>query len=322
MRITYVGTTRNVDQYGQSFNTEYHIAKTLENMGHTVNFIQENEIYPNSLVPMVEGSDLFFFTSTMPDRVTHTDLKSIESMGIATVSIHLDAYALIARDGGLKNKTPFWSTQFVFTPENSVQAQKVFKQYGVNHYYFKPAVFEDECILYDLPLVNDIVFVGTGVEYMHPEWPYRAELVRWLMNTYGYRFRKFGYPQQTVRGLELNKLYASSKIVIGDSLNKDFIDSHYWSDRCYETIGRGGFLIHPYVPGITDSFVDRKEIVLYGYGNFTQLSNLIAYYLNPENAEERESIRRAGFERVKKDHTYTNRVKEIFDVLKKEGAIK
>lgn len=322
MIISYVGNRLNVDNTGTSYNTENHIAKTLEKLGHTVNFIQESQIAPNTLVNRVKGSDLFFFTSSMPGKVTHQDLRNIEEMGIPTVSIHLDAYAVIKRDGGLRNKTPFWSSQYVFTPENSIQAQRVFKEYEVNHFYLRAGVFEEECILFDMPLVNDIVFVGSGVEYSHPEWQYRAKLVRWLMNTYRFRFKKFGYPQQVIRGLELNKLYASSKIVIGDSLNKDFIDTDYWSDRCYETIGRGGFLIHPYIPGITDSFTDRKEIVLYGYENFTQLANLISYYLNPVNEEERESIRRAGFERVKREHTYTQRVEEIFKVLKQEGAIK
>jgi spore maturation protein CgeB len=167
---------------------------------------------------------------------------------------------------------------------------------------------------------HDVVFVGGGKTYAHKEWPYRAQLATWLEDTYGDRYAKYGYPEKLVRGFELNKLYSNTKIVVGDSLCKDFIDSYYWSDRIYETIGRGGFIIHPYIPGITDHFVDRKEAVFYSYGNWTQLKNLIDYYL--EHDDEREAIRTAGRHRVLAEHTYRHRVQEMLHVLRAEGAIK
>jgi hypothetical protein len=112
---------------------------------------------------------------------------------------------------------------------------------------------------------------------------------------------------------ELNQLYSSCKIVIGDSLCKDFIDSYYFSDRCFETTGRGGFLITPYIPGMSDHYVDRKEAVFYAFDNFVQLKNLIDYYL--EHDEEREAIRKAGVARTFKDNTYIQRMKQMLDII-------
>ena len=166
---------------------------------------------------------------------------------------------------------------------------------------------------------HDVVFVGGGEDYMHPEWPYRAKLVRWLKETYGTRLGKYGHPERTVRGHELNQLYSSSKIVIGDTLCKDFFDSYYYSDRCFEVTGRGGMLITPYIPGMTDHFIDRQDVVFYAYDNFDQLKYMIDYYL--EHHDEREAIRLAGHYRTKQTNTYTQRMQSMIDTLQKEQAL-
>ncbi len=244
MIISYVGNRKNLATDGKSFNTENHIALTLEKLGHTVNFIQEDEIvYDRYLVESVLGSDLFLWTRTWANKVNQLTLIELKKRGIPTVSFHLDKYTGIARDGGLADD-PFWRTQYVFSPEGSETAKSIFKYHKINQFYLPAGVFEDECYMAEpeIKYMHDIVFVGGGVQYGHPEWPYRAKLVRWLEDTYGSRFKKYGYPEESIRGEELNKLYSSCKIVIGDSLCKDFKDEYYWSDRVYETLGRGGLL--------------------------------------------------------------------------------
>lgn len=325
MLISYICNRKNLASDGKSFNTENHIGLTLEKLGMTLDYIQEDEIKPGTLVHQVKGSNMLLFTRTWDGYVTHEDLRAIEALGIPTVSVHLDAYALIARSNMMGLESPFWSTQHVFSPENSLQARKVFESRRIHQHYLPPAVYEDECYIAD-PLdkfKHDIVFCGGGAAYGHPEWrPYRAALVGFLERTYGKRYKHYGWPDETIRGTELNQLYSSCKIVIGDSLNVNFTDSQYYSDRFFEVPGRGGCQIAPYVPGITDHFVDRKEIVLYGYNNWVQLKNLIDYYLAEENAPEREAIRLAGHERTKRENTYTQRMQAMLDILRQEGAIK
>jgi hypothetical protein len=330
MKISYISNTTNSASDGKSFNTEFHVGKTLEKLGHEVEFIQENTILGGTLPELVKDSQLFLWTRTWPDVVTLDDLRAIEALGIPTVSFHLDKYAGIARDGGIGIGSPFWHTQYVFSPEGSIQSQRIFKEHGINQYYSPPAVFEDECYIAEPveKFKHEIVFVGGGGRELdgtlmyHPkDWPYRMKLIDWLRETYGDRFVKYGYPQETIRGAELNQLYAGSKIVIGDSLCKDFIDNHYTSDRPFEVTGRGGMIIMPYIPGMTDFFVDRKEAVFYAYDNFVQLKNLIDYYLEPANEAERENIRMAGHLRTKAENTYTQRMEKMLDTLKAEGAI-
>lgn len=322
MRIAYVGN------FSQPHCTEVHIAATLEDLGHEVVRIQETEYRTDeNWVERVFDCDLFLYTRTWGRMVEPRDLETLRQQNIPTASYHLDLYVGLQRESGLDND-PFWRTDYVFTPDGSQKAADVFRAKGINHYYMKPAVFKGECYVKNpdptVPLGNDVVFVGggsptgEGPQYGHREWPYRGQLLKFLKDTYGQRFSKWGWPQETIRNDRLNQLYANSKVVVGDSLCLGFDHPYYWSDRVYETLGRGGFLIHPYIKGMEEEFTDRQNIVFYEYNNFTQLRELIDYYLVHD--EEREAIRRAGHEFVKTSATYHNRLGQMLEAVLKGKA--
>ena len=131
--------------------------------------------------------------------------------------------------------------------------------------------------------------------------------------TYADRFYHFGGDGLgVIRGHELNKLYAQSRIVIGDTLCPNFNYPYYFSDRLFEATGRGAFMIFPYIQGLEDYF-RSEELVTYKYNDFTGLKSTIDYYL--ENDEKREEIRKRGFERTKKDHTYLKRWEQIIKTI-------
>lgn len=325
MTILYVGN------FSQRHCTEVHLAATLESLGHEVIRLQENELQLDWAVNP-EGVDLFLYTRTWGDKVTLEDLEKLRRARIPTVSYHLDLYVGLSRKYLHEGKTldevlqtdPFWRTDFVFTPDGDPKSAEVFERNGVNHYYIKPGVFHPECYMSDhikgSEYLADVLFVGGGDwpgspnGYGHPEWPYRDRLIGWLYDTYGARFTKFGYPQETIRNAGLNELYANSKVVIGDSVCLGFNHTYYWSDRVYETLGRGGFLIHPYIKGMEEEFKDGVHLVYYKYGDFNELKAKIDYYL--EHDEERERIRKAGHEFVKNHATYharlTNMLQTVF----------
>lgn len=324
MRIAYVGN------YTQSHCTEVHIAKTLEDLGHQVERLQENELPPWWAKDLPDNTDLVLYTRTWGDKVTLDDLAQLRERKITTASYHLDLYVGLSRKYLHEGKAieevlqndPFWRTDFVFTPDGDPKSAELFKANGVNHHYIKAAVFKPECQM--VPdnqdgKLFDVLFVGGGARpgepngYGHPEWQYRNELIGWLQDTYGDRFKKYGHPQQTIRNQELNQLYANFKIVVGDSVCIDFKHENYWSDRVYETLGRGGFIIHPYIKGMDEEFEDGKTIVFYEYNNWDQLKEKIDYYL--EHDDEREAIRRAGHEFVKNHATYHDRLKQALAII-------
>ncbi len=306
-----------VGNFGAPWCSEVHWAKSLEKLGHEVTRAQEDELqggWHNG----VRGHDMFLWVRTWEGYVRLEDLKAIKDMAVPTVNVHLDLFVGISREATL-DTDPRWRTDFVFTADGDPKSQEIFEAHGINHYWLRAGVFEEGCVMfkpnYDPELQGDVVFVGAGKEYGHAEWrPYRTKLIE-LLETYpGYH--KYGHPQRLVREADLNQLYANAKIVVGDSLNVGFNHPNYWSDRVYETIGRGGFLIHPRIKGLEKEFVENQEIVFYDYNDFGDLKSKIDYYLNnPQGQVEREIVRKKGFERARRDHTYTQRMKEMIDIV-------
>lgn len=319
-------TVAMVGNFSQRHCSEVHWALTLEDLGSSVTRIQENQIKPGTLPQMVKGHDLFMWVRTWEGFVTHEDLKQIRALGIPSISYHLDLFVGLDRGRGL-DTDPRWRCDYVFTPDGDPDSAKVFKEKGVNHFYIKPGVYKPECRIAEPPTVNsmrlykghDVVFVGggsptgEGPQYGHKEWPYRGRLLKFLRDTYGERYSKYGHPDPTIRNEALNELYAYSKVVVGDSTCLGFRHTRYWSDRVYETMGRGGFIIHPFIEGMQEEFTDGETIVFYQYGNFGELKGKIDYYLAHE--DERIRIRNAGHEFVKENCTYSERLTEMLEVV-------
>lgn len=87
---------------------------------------------------------------------------------------------------------------------------------------------------------------------------------------------------------------------------------HYWSNRIYEILGRGGFLLHPRTVGLDAEFRDGEHYAGYDCGDWTWLRERIDYWLT--HADEREHIRRTGFERMA-TLTYRDRCAELLQKI-------
>lgn len=318
LRIGYVGN------FKPSHSTETHLARTLEQLGHQVARLQEDDLTPETLTRALDrlDLDLFWFTRTWGNTVQLGHLEALRHRGVPTVSYHLDLYVPLARNGGIDHD-PFWRTDYVFTPDGDHRSAVEFERRGINHHWMPPAIVADEAYMAaGVDPTRDVIFVGSGPGY-HPEWPYRGQLLDWLASTYQARFSQHGGRGQAVRGHELNALYASTKVAVGDALVLERDGTRwrsYTSDRRYEAPGRGAFQIFPRIEGLDDGFVDGETIILYDFGDWSGLKDRIDHYLSHD--EERERIRLAGHEHVKAHHTYTHRLTAALDLLRTEGAIR
>lgn len=325
LRFLYIGN------FDLPFCTEVHLAATLEALGCEVIRAQENRTTLAQLAELVQGADLLLYTRTWNKTRTWQCgggdfLAFLEALPIPSVSFHLDLYAGLKRGDGLR-EDPFWRTKYVFSADGG--SEEFFRRHGVNHFWLRPGVFHEGCYLAEPreDLRTEVAFVGnSGIrpEDYHPEWPYRPRLVRWLQQTYGRRFRKWPIPgRPAIREHDLNQLYASTKIVVGDSLvlgpedkrQPAFTHARYWSDRVYETLGRGGFLIMPRIAGLPEELRDNVHLVYYDFGDFAGLRRKIDYYLRPEFEHEREAIRIAGHTFVRENCTYLQRMREMLGVI-------
>lgn len=316
MKILFIGN------FDVDYCTEVHHKKTFEKLGHEVITVQENRATFNEIMSKIDGIDMLFHTHThgwIIDRIAEV-YSYCKERNIPTVGYHLDLWLGIEREKDLESD-PYWNIEYFFSVDK-LMVDLLNKDPRKPKAFFLPAgVFEDECVMYPKSTTeykHDIIFVGS--KGYHSEWPYRFHLITWLEATYGNRFAQYGGGGLgTIRGKELNQLYSDSKIVIGDTLCKDFIYPEYLSDRIFETTGRGGFIIHPFISGIEKHFEiegEKKEIAVYEFNNFDNLRENIDYYLEADI--EREAIRHRGHKKTKKDHTYTQRIKQILKVIEND----
>lgn len=314
LRIGYVGN------FGPSHSTENHVRQALGALGVDVAPLQEDvpatwDLLASANVEEYEW-DFVLWTRTRWDppidvNVQRGALVALEQAGVPTVGFHLDRWFGLAREPEVRTE-PFFAVDLLVTADGGHEHE--FATAGVNHHWMPPAVSEFECepgtptARFSSPLA----FVGSWQGY-HPEWQHRAQLVEHLQRTWGRQIKFWPRPgEHAVRGRDLRDLYASTLINVGDScLAGDA--THYWSDRIPETLGRGGFLLHPYVEGLGDSFDLGEHLVVWQLGDWDQLDRLIAYYLaNPDRARQ---IAAAGRAQVLTHHTYTVRMRQLLRVL-------
>lgn len=322
MKIAFLGN------FGVDYSSESHHKRTLQSLGLQVFPLQEGKATAEQIEFIAGASDILIWvhthgwtTPTENDTSMVDVLKRLKARNITTLTYHLDLWLGLQRQKDLEQDEFYKHIGHFFTVDK-LMADWFNDNTEVKGHYLHAGVFEPECYM-DENLIagenrqrifnKDVIFVGS--RGYHPEWQWRPQLIDWLKETYGERFNHFGGDGLgVVRGAALNQLYGDTKVVVGDSLCLNFDYPHYWSDRVYETLGRGGFMIHPYIKGMEEDFEDGKHLVFYKFGDFDDLKAKIDYYL--EHDDEREAIRLAGHEHVKANHTYRQRWSAIIEEVR------
>lgn len=294
-----------------SFSTEQDRKWSFEKLGHRIIPFQENETDQETLNSYCDELDMLIYSHTHDPNYVIDGLKNTfelyKSKNIPTVSVHLDRWAWLKRVEDV-GKEATWFTEYIFMADGSPEAVELYKKHNLNWYYLPGGVIERDCYIarpdYQ-KFPHEIVF--TGSRRYHPEYPFRPKLVDWLKQTYGGRFGHYGNDGiRVVRMGELNTLYSTAKIIIGDSCFGG--RPYYVSDRYYEVRGRGGFLLHPHTEG-----VDTVGVGNYNKSDLNSLKHEIDYYIKRD--DEREYMRKQGFEHVSKNETHTQRAEEIIKVV-------
>jgi hypothetical protein len=308
VKIAFLGN------WGANYTSESHHAQSLEALGHTVLRYQEPHTTPEKL--MTANVDLFIWIKTHGWHTPRIEraIDYFKRSGVPIITYHLDLYLPLPRWEQYQHDPYMLSLDHFFTVDKAM-AEWLNEHTAVSGHYLPAGVVESECYVADEPSphANDVIFVGS--RGYHECWPWRPQLIDWLRSTYGSRFTHVGGDGDTgiVRGAELNRVYANSKVSVGDSLCMGFNYPDYWSDRASECMGRSGFLIHPFISGMQDFYRDHEHLRYFTFGDFDGLKTLIDYYL--ENDEERELIRKQGHELVKANHNYTRRWETILETV-------
>jgi hypothetical protein len=302
-------------------STETHLANAWEANGHDVARIQEA---PSAWRHMAERipDDVqlvqWVTTYDYAPPVTYDDqrrfLKEIRNRGVPIIGTHLDRWWGLDREHRIR-ESPFFTVDLLATADGGHNAQ--WAEVGIEHVWMPPGVSEAECEpgTFREDFSSDVAFVGSWQGHYHREWPHRGQLVRWLRETYGTRCRFWpATGQPAVRGEALRDLYATVKVLVGDSCLAGG-QTRYASDRIPETLGRGGFLIHPHVEGVTDGrlYSDGQHLLTWHVGDWSSLRDLIDGSLRYDSTRER--VAELGRRHVLAGHTYEVRMRQLVAVL-------
>jgi hypothetical protein len=290
MKIALIG------KFDRFYDEEY-IACSFEMLGHTVKRIPETAL-THQIIGMTEGfnPDVVLCTKLFCTEPS-TIIEFLKSKPYKFVSWNFDLYWGYPRENRLKT-TPGFKADYVFTTDGGHDEK--WKEAGINHKCVRQGISASNCYLAE-GTPSDIVFVGSH----NALYPYRQQMLKFVKKNYPLKWYGADNTNE-VRNENLNKLYANSKIVIGDSVYSPF----YWSNRVVETLGRGGFLIHPDVPGLKDEY---PYLVTYKHGDFADLKSKIDYYLLHED-DPKELVLK-NFEWVKNNYTMDKKCAELLSKL-------
>lgn len=308
--------------------TAVHIARTMERLGHQVWRIQENTTTPADIERQATLYDTtqVWYQRTWGFGAANGELtdrwRKMEADGRITVSYHLDLYVGLDREATVAGD-PFWTTQFVFTADGDPLTAAWMADHGINHHWMAPAVVADETMMGDVDTGRfpwDVVFVGS--EQYHGEWDHRRDLLTVLQSHYGERFHRYGNGAEVVRGFDLNTLYRTVPVAVGDSLCMTWPDGtrhrNYFSDRYFETVGRGGFLVAPNVPGLDWFLIDGVHYAGYEFGDWDGMRAQVDRAL--ADPDWRAVVARAGHDHVAAHHTYDVRITQALRIIDKGHA--
>lgn len=291
MKISFIG------KFGRLHDEEY-IARSFEALGHEVQRLPERLILMQFVGLIREfRPDVILFTKLFiaePEKL----LEFAKKEGIKTVSWNFDLYWGYPRQERIP-KTWGFRADKVFTTDGGHEAE--WKSVGIDHQCVRQGIYAPECYI-ETAVPDGIAFIGSE----NPLYPERQRMMRFLKENYT-NFKWYGRTDTNeIRGVALNGLFARTKIIVGDSV----YSPHYWSNRIVETLGRGGFLIHQEVEGLSEEF---PYLVTYRRGDMADLKAKIDYYL--KNEAERWRIVRKNHEWVKSRYTMEKKCAELLSKL-------
>ncbi len=294
MKIYYIANLEN------KYSTEQSIFKALLFQGYDVQIVEESLFTGKEHLQMSKGFDLLLFAK---GRVKDGD----------------EGLKYLLKN--FRGKKAFWlfDKMYDFRPERAQWMDQIIPLVDI---YF---VTDGSAIQHYKKLRTPFFILRQGAEkYIgKPKREYQAfdvaffgslytderkEMLRVVGEKYKLITSNFQDPYQ-FRGKTLANVCKSVPIVIADALPFD----NYWSNRIYEMLGAGAFLIHPNIKGLEREFQDKKHYVGYKLGDFDDLMRKIKYYLN--RTKTREKIAMQGQEYATTKFSYDKRVRDLMKLI-------
>ncbi|WP_413287828.1 glycosyltransferase [Bdellovibrio sp. HCB337] len=257
--------------------------------------------------------------------IFHLYTDQFEVSTIQALRAHTKTLSIFHDDTWRKEYAYFWAPHFDFFTTPDYFSVRRYAAHGLKHVLlFSYGCNEKMYYRMNEPKIHDVSFVG--------RWhPYRQWLVDKLAKA-GVKVvaKGPGWSGGMVSHDEMVKLFNQSRINLNIS-NSASWDARYlcssWralvdrirskksveqlKARHFEINGCGGFQLSYYVEGLERQYAISDEMDV--YGSIDELVDKVKFYL--ENADQREAMANAGYQRTLKDHSFSARFTKLFQEM-------
>ncbi len=253
-----------------------------------------------------EGIDIIF-TYLSGEQVCRETMEALQSLHVPMVNLALndkENFAGKIRGGqamGVRDICRFFSVCWTSTED----ALKKYCVEGALPIYLPEGANPDIHKPLDTEMSVDVSFIGQ-------RYGNREEVIKRLQ-TAGIRVEAygFGWPNGPLSTEAMVEMYSRSRINLGFGGVIGHTDAFCLKGRDFEVPMSGGLYLTEYHPELEKAYAIGEEIVT--YNGFEDLRDKIGDLLtNPEKAGK---IRRRGFERARREHSWEMRFEKIFKLL-------
>lgn len=290
MIINFVGNYQN--GYVGEISDENHLAREIENLGHTVrriprdvwrewvlgNYKERPKEIPEDLksdINIIAKWHHFFDGKFISELKKQSDAPVfywvwdfMDDQGIPDwhVSMAKEANLYLSGELGIFDK---------------------YKALGIKPYYFQFDVCDGDINRVpnnSTPKKNDVIFTGSYLKQGN-RIPFLKEINKEVsVKIYSWNYEEWikeGFEAYSaVYGEEYNKLITQSKITLGFSVEANCWG--YWSNRVGKVLRAGGFLLQEYAPGMESLIGDKAEY----FSSPSEAVSKIKFYLDNDFARE------------------------------------
>lgn len=291
--VVYLG------DFKHPWSTENYVTHALQSLGwRVVCLTARGTTFRNMKIHLLKWEPKFLLMSKREPHSAADLLNYCFDRSITTVTWQWDLFFNHHYRESLE-MPPHFNVDYLFTTDGGHEQKWL--ELGINHHVLRQGIHEPEAMMiFNREPAFDVAFVGDPETYEG-----RNDMVKFLERRYAGKF----ICHQNTRGLNLNRALSNVKIVVGDS----YPSPGYWSNRIYEMLGRGGFMLHPVTEGMDEEFTDGHHYVSYNRGDFDHLEHVIDLCL--DRTDERRQIQVQGHEHVRDSITYASRVERMLAVI-------
>jgi hypothetical protein len=146
----------------------------------------------------------------------------------------------------------------------------------------------------------DVLFTGTHL----PAASRRYEFVQQMVRRYG---RRFVHVRGGLYGDALGEAYRRARVVVAPDSP---VTDRYWSNRVYNVLGRGGYVLHKHSVGLVNQYAGALDT----YADFDDLCLKIDAVLGADAYRRARSLE--GWETTRVSQTYYHRCAEMIQALR------